>query len=259
MASSQVPTKLDYYDDMQKLESKARVLSFIKGDDGRETLILDATVFYPQGGFITAAGVDSATTTTTFKFTVQDVRSKDGIVYHYGVTEGCSVEDPKKEIKEGTEVFLRVDETRRKLNSRLHSAGHLLDACLPNVGLGHLKPGKAYHFPDGPWVEYKGTVPQNELQTKQKEIEIEANGLISKGGKIIAAEMSYDEACEWCGGSLPDYIPKGSNPRIVKLGDNPGCPCGGTHVPDISEIRSLKVSQIRTKKGVTKVSYTVEA
>lgn len=32
---------------------------------------------------------------------------------------------------------------------RLHSAGHLLDACLPNIGLGHLKPGKAYHFPDG--------------------------------------------------------------------------------------------------------------
>lgn len=32
---------------------------------------------------------------------------------------------------------------------RLHSAGHLLDACMHNVGLGHLEPGKGYHFPDG--------------------------------------------------------------------------------------------------------------
>ena len=32
---------------------------------------------------------------------------------------------------------------------RLHSAGHLLDICLPRIGLGNLEPSKAYHFPDG--------------------------------------------------------------------------------------------------------------
>lgn len=32
---------------------------------------------------------------------------------------------------------------------RLHSAGHLLDVCMKDVGLGHLEPGKAYHFPEG--------------------------------------------------------------------------------------------------------------
>lgn len=32
-----------------------------------------------------------------------------------------------------------------------------------------------------------------------------------------------------------------STPRIVKFGDNPGGPCGGTHVADISIINSLKV------------------
>lgn len=32
---------------------------------------------------------------------------------------------------------------------RLHSAGHLLDVCKKKVGLGHLEPGKGYHFPDG--------------------------------------------------------------------------------------------------------------
>lgn len=33
-----------------------------------------------------------------------------------------------------------------------------------------------------------------------------------------------------------------SSPRIVKLGDHPGGPCGGTHVEDIANIRSMKVS-----------------
>jgi Ser-tRNA(Ala) deacylase AlaX len=32
-----------------------------------------------------------------------------------------------------------------------------------------------------------------------------------------------------------------SNPRIIKFGEYPGGPCGGTHVADISVINSLKV------------------
>ncbi|XP_021650730.2 uncharacterized protein LOC110642856 isoform X2 [Hevea brasiliensis] len=250
MDSSVSRTKLEYYDDMWKLQSKTTLISFSKGDDGRLALILDSTIFHPQGGgqpadtgFITAATDDS-----NFKFIVQDV-------YHYGVMEE---EDSVRDfLEKGREVLLHVDECRRKLNSRLHSAGHLLDGCLLNMGLGHLEPAKAYHFPDGPFVEYKGTVPQNELQNKQKELEVEANELISTGGIVSAAVLPYEEASALCGGYLPDYIPKGSTPRIVKLGNFPGCPCGGTHVSDISEIISMKVSQMRSKKGMTKVFYTV--
>ncbi|XP_076952437.1 uncharacterized protein LOC143626165 [Bidens hawaiensis] len=243
-------TILLYHEDMLKLQSTATLISSFLADDGRHVLILDSTIFHPQGGgqpsdtgFITSSG---------FKFVVQDVRSRNGVVYHYGVFEK-SVED----IEAGVEVVLSVDESKRKLYSRLHSAGHLLDVCLPKVGLGHLKPGKAYHFPDGPWVEYVGTVPQAELQRKVQELELEANNMISRGMKVSVAAYSYEEASMLCGGALPDYIPKGSTPRIVKLGDFPGCPCGGTHVSDISDLINIKVTQMRTKKGVTKVYYTI--
>jgi len=37
---------------------------------------------------------------------------------------------------------------------------------------------------DRPFVEYKGTIPQNELQSKQHELELAANALISRGGKV---------------------------------------------------------------------------
>ncbi|KAK0606845.1 hypothetical protein LWI29_005133 [Acer saccharum] len=252
MDADSIPTKLDYYDNMFKLESKATLISYFKADDGRQALILDSTIFHPQGGgqpsdtgFVTVVDCD-------VKFAVQDVRSRDGIVFHYGVVES-SGGDFEKGFEKGKEVILYVDESRRKLNSRLHSAGHLLDACMQNVGLGHSEPAKGYHFPDGPYVEYKGTVPQSELQSKAKELELEANALISRGGKVSVSVLPYEEASKLCDGCLPDYIPKDSTPRIVKLGNNPGGPCGGTHVSDLSEIISVKVSQIRTKKGMTKV------
>ncbi|EMS46155.1 hypothetical protein TRIUR3_05427 [Triticum urartu] len=168
----------------------------------------------------------------------------------------------------------------------LHSAGHLLDNCMTNLGL-KLEPGKGYHFADGPFVEYKGVVPADKLQDKKLELEKEANELISKGAKVLVSVFSYDEAAKLCGGALPSYISEGSTPRIVKFGDYPGCPCGGTHVADIADIGNLKVglvflgdlkarmtvndsvhhvsklrsptlvTNIRVKKGVTKVSYSI--
>ncbi|KAJ9537217.1 hypothetical protein OSB04_029950 [Centaurea solstitialis] len=250
------PTILEYYHDTSKLQSKASLLSSFLGEDGRHVLILDCTIFHPQGGgqpsdtgFIT-----DVSSSSSFKFVVQDVRLKNGIVYHYGVFEKVA-----EDLEGGVEVVLSVDESRRKLNSKLHSGGHLLDVCMQKVGLSHLGPSKGYHFPDGPYVEYKGTVPQAELQSKQKELELEANNLISKGGKASLLMFIHMKNSGLCGGSLPDYIPKGSNPRIVKLGEFPGCPCGGTHVSDISELGNMKVTQMRTKKGVTKVYYNISS
>ncbi|KAI3692398.1 hypothetical protein L6452_32213 [Arctium lappa] len=249
------PTILEYYNVKANLQSNATLLSSFLGEDGRHVLILDCTIFHPQGGGQPSdTGFITDVSSSRFKFVVQDVRSKNGIVYHYGVFEKID-----EDLDGGVQVVLSVDEARRKLNSRLHSAGHLLDVCMQKVGLSHLEPSKGYHFPDGPYVEYKGIVPQAELQSKQKELELEAQSLISKGGKVSVAVYPYEEASELCGGSLPDYIPKGSNPRIVRLGDFPGCPCGGTHVSDISELGNMKVTQMRTKKGVTKVYYNINS
>ncbi|XP_068659623.1 uncharacterized protein [Aristolochia californica] len=250
------PTKLAYFDDMQLLQSTAKLVYQTQTEDGRQALMLDSTIFYPQGGgqpsdtgFISNGDGD-------FKFVVEDVRVKDGIVFHYGKFDGPQTFTASY-LQSGQEINLYVDEQKRNLHSRLHSAGHLLDICMRNVGLTHLEPGKGYHFPDGPFVEYKGTVPQNELQSKREELEKDANALISEGGRVSAAVMPYEQAADLCGGSLPTYISKDSSPRILKFGNYPGCPCGGTHVVDISEIRSMKVTQIRTRKGVTKVSYAI--
>ncbi|MFS8012496.1 hypothetical protein Hanom_Chr14g01321581 [Helianthus anomalus] len=63
--------------------------------------------------------------------------------------------------------------------------------CLPRVGLSHLKLGKVYHFPDGPWVEYAGKVPPTELQSKMQELGLEVNNLISRGMKVYVASAAW--------------------------------------------------------------------
>ena len=42
------------------------------------------------------------------------------------------------------------------------------------------------------------------------------------------------------------------------LAGTEGCPCGGTHVADVAEIGAVQVTGVRVKKGVTRVSYTIE-
>jgi len=46
------------------------------------------------------------------------------------------------------------------------------------------------------------------------------------------------DACNIC-----EMVKQDSTPRIVKFGEYEGCPCGGTHVSDISMVGSLKVIQ----------------
>lgn len=43
----------------------------------------------------------------------------------------------------------------RRKHAKLHSAGHLLDLAVQNLGFGW-ETAKGYHFEDGPYVEYKG-------------------------------------------------------------------------------------------------------
>ncbi|KAG0605519.1 hypothetical protein M758_9G065400 [Ceratodon purpureus] len=248
-------TKLLYFDHMWTLQATATVVSVITEGE-RVAVVLDQTILYPQGGgqpfdtgFIEA--LDGP-----IKFRVTDVRAKSGVVYHYGNYDE-NTQTKVASYKPGDGVKIVVDGTRRTLNSRLHSAGHLLDACMRNAGLETLEPGKGHHFPDSPYVEYKGVIPSKDLENKRGALESEVNRLVTLGGQVRAMIVPYSEAAALCGGSLPDYVAKDSCPRIVCLGEHPGCPCGGTHVSEISEIGEVKVTQIRVKKGVSKVSYNL--
>lgn len=56
---------------------------------------------------------------------------------------------------QGTQVHIRVDEERRRLHARIHSAGHLLDAAMRKIGRGEMEPAKGQHTLEQAYVEYK--------------------------------------------------------------------------------------------------------
>ncbi len=138
------PTSLTYLEDMSLLALEAEVLA-VEEEEGKTVVVLDQTIFYPQGGgqpfdqgFIRSASA---------VFKVEEVRFVDGIVKHVGMFE-------QGNFSAGETVQCEVDAERRLLHARLHSAGHVVDLALlefPNI---HWKPGKGYHFPQGPYVEY---------------------------------------------------------------------------------------------------------
>ena len=57
-------------------------------------------------------------------------------------------------------VECNVDEAKRRLFARVHSAGHLLDIAMSLAGRSDLKPSKGYHFAAGAYVEYIGEVSE---------------------------------------------------------------------------------------------------
>jgi Ser-tRNA(Ala) deacylase AlaX len=58
---------------------------------------------------------------------------------------------------------------------------------------------------------------------------------------------------------VPPYIPKGQDLRVVKLTkEDEGCPCGGTHVKNVTDIEGIEITKIQKKGKNTRVSYIIK-
>lgn len=234
-------TRLYYLADSSLSQSQAHVIEVKMSEDGRCAVILDETIFYPQGGgqpadngYIEHNGV---------RFIVNDVRlDQNGIVHHFGAFERGSFAN-------GQSVSLHIDRARRIRNSKLHSAGHLIDCVVTQMGLP-LKPGKGCHFPEGAYVEYEGTLEASPefLATFQQKI----NALLKQNLAINTGEISEQEARE-----RHLHVPAGKNARLVIFEGFEPCGCGGTHVQRTGELGSITVRKIKIKNGIVRISYDV--
>ncbi len=241
-----IPTKLTYLDDSNKTEDTAVCIDVVQTEEGKTAVILDKTIFYPQGGgqpydtgFIRKNEVT---------FDVVEVRWKDGSVYHIGsFSQGI--------FKTGEVLHLQVDTSRRNFNRRNHTAGHLIDIAVKNLHLS-FTPVKGYHFPEGAYVEYAGAIHETERDEIKQKIEAEANRLIDSSNPVTASLVAYEELFKLCD-FVPDYIPRDKPIRIVKVGVNKAHPCGGIHVNNTSEVKAITVDKIKNKGGNTRISYSI--
>ncbi len=238
-------THLLYLEDFTLLSSPASVIDILE-ENGKTIVLLDKTIFYPQGG---GQPYDKGIIeSSSGKFLVEEVRFVDGIVKHIGKFEHGT-------FKKGDVVTCIVDKERRELNSRLHSAGHVVDMAVAALKYDWI-PGKGYHFADGPYVEYTGTLLVEDKEKIKNAIETACAQFVSEGKMTKLLFMDKEEMKKVCR-FVPDYLPTNKPSRVVMYGDF-GVPCGGTHVSNVRDIGTIAIRKIRTDGQTVRVSYEIQ-
>mmetsp|Transcript_107351 Transcript_107351/g.148427 ORF Transcript_107351/g.148427 Transcript_107351/m.148427 type:complete len:191 (-) Transcript_107351:812-1384(-) len=160
-------------------------------------------------------------------------------------------------------VDCNVDEAKRRLFARFHSAGHLLDIAMNRAGRTDLKPTKGYHFSSGAYVEYMGNIDADKRDSLCVDLTKHCNDIIKEtpaDQKVFKKILPYEEGDKELvkAGGAPSYIPKDQEFRVLKLNQEDwGCPCGGTHVEHVHDIQSVNVTKIQKKGKSIRVSYTL--
>jgi Ser-tRNA(Ala) deacylase AlaX len=237
-------TKLVYMEDMQLLECEAYVDEVEQKDD-KTIVYLDKTIFYPQGG---GQPYDTGTITAgSIVFRVEEVRYSEGVVQHIGqFTGGRFMNDET--------VVCKVDPERRNLNTRLHSGGHVLDMAVSELGYDW-KPGKGYHFPDSPYVEYTADLKGEAAEDVIAKLNNKMEEILSRDIHTEIKFVNIDEMKELCR-HVPENLPKDKPSRIVLYGSF-GVPCGGTHVKELIDVGHVEVRKLKEKGGILRVSYAI--
>jgi len=239
-------TKLLYMEDFDVTSCEAEVVEVTGNEDGRTTIILDQTSCYPRGG---GQDWDTAKIACSgFEFDVQEVRlDEHGKVHHIG-------ESNTNEISVGNKVRVEVDKERRQVNTRLHSAGHVIDMAVDSLDLGWV-PGKGQHYPHLSAIEYSGEWDPDKVESIKQSLTKVSNEYIKKGSDNKLIFVPVEEMQKYCK-YVPDTLPTNKPGRVVMYGEF-GIPCGGTHVKDISSVGSIRINKLKFKKGTIRLSYSV--
>lgn len=234
-------TQLLYLPAFGVLQRDATVLE-CQPDGDSLCVVLDQTVFYPGGGGQPADTGELIVNNVATP--VQEIWMNDeGVVMH-------RIESFPDGLQAGVTVHIKVDETSRSLNCRLHSAGHVLDWAVSQLGYGWT-PTKGAHFPHMSFVEYEAN---ESLEDGAKEsIQAQCDQLVAAGSTntIKFVDEGGNELNNPGLGHLDAE-------RIVAY-DDFSVSCGGTHVADIATIGKIVVRKVKKKKNVVKVSYALES
>lgn len=233
-------TILEYLNDSNTTSDTAVVVDAGENEFG-QYIILDSTIFYPQGGG------QPCDTGSIGNFTVNKVVFSNTTVLHYGNGEVPTI---------GQHVDISIDADRRWSNSMIHTAGHLLDVAMMNCGF-NFPPTKGYHFPDSPYVEYHGVIEPEKREETKRLLNSELERLIGVGSEIRSELVHNKNDLKTLCPFVPDYIPEDKPTRVVTVVNNIGCPCGGTHINNINELGKVEVHRIKVKSGNTRVSYRI--
>uniref|UniRef100_A0A7S4JP57 Threonyl/alanyl tRNA synthetase SAD domain-containing protein n=1 Tax=Odontella aurita TaxID=265563 RepID=A0A7S4JP57_9STRA len=120
---------------------------------------------------------------------------------------------------------------------------------------------QGYHFLDGPYVEYKGSIPPEERGSLLTDLQAAFQDLVKDDIATTIETLSKDDAERVCNRLAKnfDFSEFGEEDvRVVTVAGWP-CPCGGTHVKSTGQLieRGWSITGIKCKKGVVRVKYNL--
>ncbi len=232
-------TRKIYYERPYEFEFDAIVIDYFEG-----YVVLDQTLFYPEGG---GQPSDTGTLVTTDNVVrVDEVIAREDRILHK-IKGGV--------LKRGERVKGIVDEERRWSLMRHHTGTHiLLRACKEILG-PHVHQAGAHKGTENARLDirhYTHITPE-----EAKRIEIAANHMILENLPAFIKVEERNRAEQKYGFDLyQGGVPPGSEIRIVQMGPEVQA-CGGTHCRSSGEIGIIKIQRIEhIQDGIERIEFS---
>jgi alanyl-tRNA synthetase len=232
------PTKKLYYDQPSSIEFEAVVLDFFDN-----YVILDQTLFYPEGG---GQPADTGTLVSAESMIrVDDVIKVGEVIFHH-VSGGM--------ISRGDRVKGMVDEERRWSLMRHHTATHVLLHATKEILGAHIHQAGAQKGAESSRVDIRHFkhITADELHR----IEVAANRMIMANQPVDIGIEDRGKAEQKYGFSLyQGGVPPGKDIRVVKVaGDIEAC--AGTHCRNTGEVGILKIIRVEhIQDGIERIEF----
>ncbi len=225
------PTEKLYYKENRSISFEAKISEQYKDKKGW-VVILDRTLFYPEGGG------QPADKGWLNNIAVNNVQKKDGLVLHY-ISEEIKAES----------INGKIDWIHRFDFMQQHTGQHLISGALWNV--------RGYKT-----VSVNMSVDYTSIEIEAKDISLEdlnktediVNSLILENlpvSYVITkdSELSKFQMRKSC--SLEGEI------RLVRIGDFDCVACGGIHLGFTSEVRLVKLIKTEKIRGNVRIYWKI--
>jgi len=234
-------TEVLYYEDPGRMEFEAVVLDVFEREEGYD-VVLDQTMFYPEGGGQPADTGTLSTDDVTVEVT--DVQRHGDVILHR------TTDDPGR----GEIVRGQIDAVRRRRLMAHHTATHIVGYAAREVLGDHIRQAGAQKGTDSSRLDvtHYDRIDREDI----KRIERVANQLVTDNLRVKAEFLERNEAQERYGFDLfQGGIPPGTEVRVITVGPDVQA-CAGTHVTHTGDIGLVKLlSTERVQDGVERLTF----
>jgi misacylated tRNA(Ala) deacylase len=200
-------------------------------------VVLDQTIFYPEGGGQPSDTGAFIQNNITYK--VKKVKKEKGKIIHY-------IEGNQLDTLEIGPITCILDWDKRYNVMRYHTLLHIIGSYFYKEYNALCSGNQIYE--DRARIDFNGIgiLPEDKL----KAIETKVNDLIQGNHSVYATYLDREEAEEKSDliKTMINLLPKSiKNIRVVTIGDIDEQACGGTHVKNTSEVNRFSIVKVKNK------------